>query len=108
MASVCISYKTVNLAVHCSEEAYVLNEETWHTMHSTTFGEHIFFIKVINYKEYLPLVFGEAGMRKWRLNLGLNIPYDPQANPTLTNVFSTAAFRFGHSQVPFGNQPKSR
>ncbi|XP_067948302.1 myeloperoxidase-like [Watersipora subatra] len=71
------------------------------------------FLQVINYGEYLPNVLGVTQMRKWRLNLQHKAPYspkhtyNPQLNPTSTNVFGTAAFRFGHSEVAFGVQPKS-
>ena len=30
---------------------------------------------------------------------GYNNKYDPKINPTITNVFATAAFRFGHTLV---------
>ena len=33
------------------------------------------------------------------VNYGYNNKYDAKVNPTLTNVFATAAFRFGHTLV---------
>lgn len=47
-------------------------------------------------------------MDKYRLNIGGHGVYNTNTNPGSTNVFATAAFRFGHSQIPFGTQPKSR
>jgi len=64
-----------------------------------------FALKVINYKEYLPNVMGANEMRKWQLDIDQPLSYKPTINPTTTNVFSTAAFRFGHSEVAFGSQP---
>ena len=45
----------------------------------------------IVYKEYLPLLIGPAP--------GPYAGYDPEINPQVTQEFSTAAFRAGHSQV---------
>ena len=45
----------------------------------------------IIYKEYLPLLLGPV--------LGPYRGYDPDVNPQITQEFSTAAFRMGHSQV---------
>ncbi len=45
----------------------------------------------IIYKEYLPLLIGPV--------LGPYHGYDPDVNPQITQEFSTAAFRMGHSQV---------
>ena len=49
----------------------------------------------IVYTEYLPKILGSSGMEI----LGGYQGYDPSVNPTIANVFATAAFRFGHSQI---------
>lgn len=47
-------------------------------------------IQAITYNEWLPTLLGSA-------NLGAYQGYNPRVNPGLSNEFSTAAFRFGHS-----------
>ncbi|XP_021361140.1 peroxidase-like protein [Mizuhopecten yessoensis] len=57
----------------------------------------------INYNEYLPNVLGDAHMRAHGLYStpkGHHTVYNPKVNPTASNVFGVAAFRFGHSQIP--------
>ncbi|XP_053639505.1 salivary peroxidase/catechol oxidase-like isoform X3 [Cherax quadricarinatus] len=56
----------------------------------------------ITYGEWLPVVLGPAVMKVFRLPLqryGYYRGYRPSTNPTATNAFATAAFRFGHSLV---------
>ncbi|XP_078679273.1 eosinophil peroxidase-like [Branchiostoma floridae x Branchiostoma belcheri] len=56
----------------------------------------------ITYGEFLPRVLGPATMTTYRLRLlrsGFYGGYDSRVNPTISNVFATAAFRFGHSLV---------
>lgn len=56
----------------------------------------------ITYGEWLPVVLGPAVMKVFRLPLqryGYYRGYRPATNPTATNAFATAAFRFGHSLV---------
>ncbi|KAK7095223.1 hypothetical protein V1264_006659 [Littorina saxatilis] len=52
----------------------------------------------ITYAEYLPLVLGSATISKYRLREG-DFQYDPNVDATIANHFSTATYRFGHSQV---------
>ncbi|XP_013400047.1 peroxidase isoform X2 [Lingula anatina] len=57
----------------------------------------------IVYNEYLPVILGKSTMRKYNLNLlntGFFSGYNPQSDARISNVFSTSAFRFGHSQIP--------
>ena len=52
----------------------------------------------VTYAEWLPLVLDSDTMSKYRLTEG-TFQYDANLNPTVSNVFSTATFRFGHSQI---------
>ncbi|XP_038669915.1 eosinophil peroxidase-like [Scyliorhinus canicula] len=57
------------------------------------------FQQIINHRDYLPLVIGPAAMAKY---LPVYEGYDESVDPSIANVFSTAAFRFGHLSI----QPK--
>ena len=46
----------------------------------------------IVFNEYLPSLLGSGAVSNYT-------GYNPTANPSITNVFSEAAFRFGHSQL---------
>ncbi len=50
----------------------------------------------------LPIVLGPDYMSELDIlpvSYGYNNKYDAKVNPTITNVFATAAFRFGHTLV---------
>ena len=49
-------------------------------------------IQAITYNEFLPALLGTHGLTAYH-------GYSPSVNPGITNEFSTAAFRFGHSAV---------
>eukprot|EP00095_Tigriopus_kingsejongensis_P005480 snap_masked-scaffold491_size156641-processed-gene-0.8 protein:Tk05480 transcript:snap_masked-scaffold491_size156641-processed-gene-0.8-mRNA-1 annotation:"hypothetical protein DAPPUDRAFT_301956" len=57
----------------------------------------------ITYNEFLPMVLGKDVMGQLELVLlkdGYSDTYDPYVNPSASNAFSTAAFRFGHTLLP--------
>ena len=66
----------------------------------------------ITYNEFLPLLLGETALAAYE-------GYDPTVNPSVSTLFSGAAFRFGHSlaipqmdlldasQAPIGDSPLS-
>ena len=53
----------------------------------------------IVYGQYLPEVLGQGTMDL--LNLGIEEPthYSAEVDPSITNAFATAAYRFGHSSI---------
>ncbi|XP_012884322.1 PREDICTED: thyroid peroxidase [Dipodomys ordii] len=55
-----------------------------------------FPIQLITLRDYAPRILGPAGFQRY---VGPYAGYDPTVNPTVSNVFATAAFRFGHAAV---------
>ncbi|XP_012666046.1 thyroid peroxidase isoform X3 [Otolemur garnettii] len=55
-----------------------------------------FPIQIITMRDYVPKVLGTEAFEQ---HIGPYEGYDPTVNPTVSNVFSTAAFRFGHTIV---------
>jgi len=56
-------------------------------------------IQHITYNEWLPVIIGQDAMAKYLLRTGA-YTYDVNTDPTIANVFATAAFRYGHSTIP--------
>ncbi|KAK7105906.1 chorion peroxidase-like [Littorina saxatilis] len=54
----------------------------------------------INYREYLPRVVGYENMQRHNLWPWKRVGYVSSIDPRISNAFATAAFRFGHSQIP--------
>ncbi|CAG5007139.1 unnamed protein product [Parnassius apollo] len=52
-------------------------------------------IQFITYKHWLPLVLGPEGVQQ----LGEYKGYNSKINPSISNVFATAALRFGHTMI---------
>lgn len=50
-------------------------------------------LQVITYQEFLPILLGRNGVPNYK-------GYDPEVNSGISNLFSTAAFRVGHSMLP--------
>ena len=57
----------------------------------------------IVYDEYLPVVLGEDTMSRYKIALSSDhskqTKYDDKIDPSITNSFATAAYRFGHSMI---------
>lgn len=56
----------------------------------------------ITYNEWLPIILGMKYVDDFNIKpaeSGYNAQYDSEVNPSVTNAFATAAFRFGHSLV---------
>ena len=56
----------------------------------------------ITYNEFLPLVLGPEFMHSFELTpktAGHTTLYNPEIDPTITNEFAAAAYRFGHTLV---------
>ena len=73
------------------------------TLYQETRKIIIALIQHITYTEYLTLLLPRDIRSKYLLlssRKGHNTVYDPNVNPSISNVFGVAAFRFGHSQIP--------
>ena len=49
-------------------------------------------LQVITYNEFLPALLGKGALDRYS-------GYDPTVDPSIANLFSTAAYRFGHSML---------
>uniref|UniRef100_A0A8B9QFH4 Thyroid peroxidase n=1 Tax=Apteryx owenii TaxID=8824 RepID=A0A8B9QFH4_APTOW len=52
--------------------------------------------QIITLRDYIPKIIGPDAFNQY---IGLYRGYDPTINPTVSNIFSTAAFRFGHATI---------
>lgn len=57
---------------------------------------HFLSLQIITLRDYVPQILGPQAFQQY---VGPYTGYDPTVNPTVSNVFSTAAFRFGHATV---------
>ena len=64
------------------------DQELYDQARSIVVGE----IQAITYNEFLPALLGPDVLTDW-------ISYDASVNPGITNEFSTAAYRFGHTML---------
>ncbi|QEG21737.1 peroxidase family protein [Mariniblastus fucicola] len=72
------------------------------TLYPTLTDEQIFvrarkrvvgIMQAITYNEFLPTLLGEGALRSYR-------GYRPEIFPNVSNTFTTAAYRFGHTMLP--------
>ncbi|XP_072134486.1 thyroid peroxidase [Mobula birostris] len=52
--------------------------------------------QIITFRDYIPKILGSQAFDQF---IGKYEGYDETVNPTLSNVFATAAFRFGHATI---------
>jgi len=51
------------------------------------------------YGEYLPAIMGSASMANYGLTLSYSSAYNSNLDPSITNSFATAGYRFGHTMI---------
>ena len=69
--------------------------------YSAEFPSRIVIAQMQNivYGQYLPHILGPETMVKYGLGIDQASTYHPDMDPSITNAFATAAFRFGHSMI---------
>lgn len=78
------------LTARFAEEHPDWNDETLY-QHSRRFLAGL--MQSITYNEFLPSLLGDGALTPYR-------GYDPEVDPSLSNEFSSAVYRFGHSLLP--------
>ncbi|XP_073529588.1 thyroid peroxidase [Phyllobates terribilis] len=53
--------------------------------------------QVFTIRDYIPKILGLSAVKKY---IGIYQGYNENINPSISNIFSTAAFRFGHATIP--------
>lgn len=94
-----------NVALTALQTLWVREHNFWAELVAETFdgldGDGIYQLaralvgaemQAITYREFLPALLGPGALPPWE-------GYDPDLDPGIANVFSTAGYRFGHSMV---------
>ena len=71
-----------------AEDPSLTDEEIYQQARATVIGE----IQAITYNEYLPALLGRGAIDEYA-------GYDETVDPSISNLFATAAFRYGHSAL---------
>lgn len=79
-----------NRIVRMLRHAGGLNAEKRHQLARALVGAEL---QAITYKEFLPALLGDGALAPYE-------SYRPGTNPGISNLFSTACYRFGHSMLP--------
>lgn len=69
---------------------HLSGDEIFQAARSIVIGE----LQAITYREYLPALLGKHSIRQYSKRR-----YNPRINAAITNLFSTAAYRYGHSAL---------
>ena len=86
----------------CFQWCWAIMNQIFHLVKSTSWiASRIVIAEMQNivYGQYLPTILGPETMRQYDLSIDQASTYDPETDPSITNAFATAAFRFGHSMI---------